>query len=241
MHQDCSKTAFFDEWHFLSSECFLCVTLINKAAPWRARRGTRELCVCVRLRPCVYVCERGRERLVCVCVKELFFLNCQVWFGDSDLHTTSFNHTSCSAIYRFSSLTIYPFSFWAKRWAVFFFFFPGFLFCQTLNIKRVKSKKRNSLQWGVLPTKEWGGVRIQYESRCALLNLILLYIFFSRLKCHLQLRVSVSIFCSLCFCQTVVVELCTVTHSITNTKEHHCKFAYQHVLSTLVWWLCKNF
>lgn len=65
--------------------------------------------------------------------------------------------------------------------------------------------------------------------------------FFPRLKCHLQLGVSVSIFCSLFFYQTVVAELCTVTHSITNTKEHRSKFAYQLVLPTLVWRLCYNF
>lgn len=240
MHEGCSKTAFFDEWHFLSSGWFLCVTLINKAAPWRTRRETRELCVFAHETTAARVCvrERGREgERDCVCAweRDFWYLNCQVWFGDSDLHTTRFNHSSCRAIYRFSSMTIYPFSFWAKGGLL--FFFPRFLFCQTLNIKRVKSKKRNSLQWGVLPTKEWGGVRIQYDCRCALLNLILFYISFPRLKCHLQLRVSVNIFCSLFFCQIVVVELCTVTHSITNTKEHHCKFAYQCLLSTLVSWL----
>lgn len=236
MHQDCSKTAFFDEWHFLSSECFLCVTLINKAAPWRARRDTRELCVCVRLRPCVYVCERGRERLVCVCVKEIFGF----WIVRCDLGTLIFTQQASITlvVVLFTVFLLWQSTRFPSEQRGGLFFFPGFLFCQTLNIKRVKSKKRNSLQWGVLPTKEWGGVRIQYDSRCALLNLILLYISFPRLKCHLQLRVSVSIFCSLFFCQTAVVELCTVTHSITNTKEHHCKFAYQRVLSTLVWWLC---
>lgn len=67
--------------------------------------------------------DRGHMKCVCVCmyVSNLGCLNCQVWFGDSDLHTTRFNHTSCSAIYRFSFLKIYPFSFWAKRWASFFF------------------------------------------------------------------------------------------------------------------------
>lgn len=185
----------------------------------------------------VCMCVREGERDWCVCVKEIFGF----WIVRCDLGTLIFTQQASITlvvvlftVFLLWQSTRFP----SEQRGGLFFFFSGFLFCQTLNIKRVKSKKRNSLQWGVLPTKEWGGVRIQYDSRCALLNLILLYIFFPRLKCHLQLRVSASIFCSLFFCQTVVVELCTVTHSITNTKEHHCKFAYQRVLSTPVWWLC---
>ena len=67
--------------------------------------------------------DRGHMKCVreCVRVHNFWCLNCQVRFGDSDLHTTRFNHTSCSAIYRFSSLTIYRFSFF-----FFFLFFPPF-------------------------------------------------------------------------------------------------------------------
>lgn len=124
--QDCSKTAFFDEWHFPSSGYFLCFQLINKAAPQRVRQGSRKVCV------------YGRVRSMCVCARLNFrCLNCQVRFWDSDLRTARFSHTSCSAIYRFllwqSTRKLVDCQ---SKVEVFFFFF-----FQTLNIKRVKSKK----------------------------------------------------------------------------------------------------
>lgn len=53
-----------------------------------------------------------------------------------------------------------------------------------------------------------------------------------------SLTVSISSFYIIFFCQIVKLELRTVSHSIANTKEHHCKFAYLEVLPTL--WLCYN-
>lgn len=142
MHQDCSKTAFFDEWHFLSSECFLCVTLINKAAPRRARRETRELCVCVRLRPCVYVCEGGRERLVCVCVcvKEIFGF----WIVRCDLGTLIFTQQASITlvvvlftVFLLWQSTRFPSE---QRGGLFFFFFQGFFFVKHWILKESKVK-----------------------------------------------------------------------------------------------------
>lgn len=59
-------------------------------------------------------------------------------------------------------------------------------------------------------------------------------IHFFPLKCHPQLTVSVSIFCSVVFCQIVKLQLVPWLLSIANTKEHRRKFAYQRVLSTFV-------
>lgn len=73
-----------------------------------------------------------RDRGHMKCVYNFWCLNCQVRFWDSDLHTTRFNHTRCSAIYRFfySSLTICSFLPEQSGWL---------FFRQTLNIKRVRS------------------------------------------------------------------------------------------------------
>lgn len=80
-------------------------------------------------------------------------------------------------------------------------------------------------------------MRIQNDSRCALLNRILLYfLFFLRLPSNVigGSLYPFRIFCSVFFCQTVKPGACTVARSIANTKEHHRKFAYQCVLSTFV-------
>lgn len=139
-------------------------------------------------------------------------LNCQVRFCDSDLHTTRFNRASCSAIYRFLLWQSTRFLSGGKRWAV-FFFFSSSSFCRALNIKRVKSTKWNSLQWGVLPAKEWGGVRIQNDCRSALLenNSV---IYFSQWNVICGSVYPFNIFCSECFCQIVQLALCFILSQI---------------------------
>lgn len=106
------------------------------------------------------------ECVQCVCARLNFrCLNCQVRFWDSDLRTARFSHTSCSAIYRF--LLWQSTSFLVdcqSKVEVFFFFFKHWI------LKESKVRKWNSLQWGVLPAKEWGGVRILNYCRCALLK-----------------------------------------------------------------------
>lgn len=121
MHQDCSKTAFFDEWHFPSSGCFLCVKLINKAAPRRVRQGTHEV------RACVDVC-----------------ITFGVWIVRCDLGTLIF--TQQGSITRVVVLFIVfllwqstHFSFCAKRWAFFFSFFL-FLFVKHWILKESKAR-----------------------------------------------------------------------------------------------------
>lgn len=68
--------------------------------------------------------DRGHVKRACECVSVCNFwcLNCQVWFWDSDLHTTRFNHTSCSAIYRFF-FSDNRTSFLSEQSRFFFFFF----------------------------------------------------------------------------------------------------------------------
>lgn len=110
---------------------------------------------------------RVRESAFNVCARLNFrCLNCQVRFWDSDLRTARFSHTSCSAIYRFllwqSTRKLVDCQ--SKVEVFFFFFFKHWI------LKESKVRKWNSLQWGVLPAKEWGGVRILNYCRCALLK-----------------------------------------------------------------------
>jgi len=116
-------------------DAFYVSQLINKAAPGRARQGTREVCVCV-----------------CVCI------GFSVWFVRCDLGTLIFTQQGSIA------LVVELFTVFLLLWqsssslseqsgGLFFIFFSSFcVCCQTLNIK--KSKKWNSLQWGVLPAQE---------------------------------------------------------------------------------------
>lgn len=169
----CAKTVQKQPFLMSDTSCprdaFYVSNSLIKQHPRRARPGTRETqaCASVRARVCNFFgvwivrCDLGAliftQQGSITPVVVLFI----VFFSSS------------------SSLTIRPFFSLSKEVGSFFFFLPGcFSFCQRLNIKRVKSKKWNSLQWGVLPAKEWGGVRIQNDSRCALLNRILLCFFF---------------------------------------------------------------
>lgn len=141
--------------------------------------------------------DRGDMKSVCECT--CVCITCGVWIVRYDFVTLIFTQqgsiTLVVVLFIVFSSDNLP-DFFLRKAVGFFFFW------QALNIKRVKSKKWNSLQWGVLPAKEWGGVRILNYCRCALLeNNSVIYIFF--LKCHLQLTMSLSIFCSGCFCQIV--------------------------------------
>ena len=184
--------------------------------------------------------DRGHMKCVreCVCVCITF----GVWIVRCDLGTLIFTQQGSITLV---VVLFIVFLLWQSTGFLsfsFFFFFPPFR--QTLNIKRVKSKKWNSLQWGVLPAKEWGGVRVKNDCRCVLLkNNSVIYIFlffsFSEMSCaahcirwHLLFGI---------FLSNSQTAACTVAHSIANTKEHHCKFAYQCVLSTSVPLLCYNF
>lgn len=228
----CAKTVQKQPFLMSDTSCprdaFYVSNSLIKQHPRRARPGTQEAQACASVRACV----------------RNFFA---VWIVRCDLGALIF--TQQGSITPIVVLFIVFFFFFfsdnplvfslSKEVGSFFFLFflSGCLsFCQTLNIKRVKSKKWNSLQWGVLPAKEWGGVRFQNDSRCVLLNRILLYIFFLRLPWNVigGSLYPFRIFCSVFFCQTVKPGACTVARSIANTKEHHCKFAYQCVLSTSV-------